>query len=150
MLCGSIGFENRRDNEFNSFMEGLKEAFYRTPVLQAPIVQQLNQRRQDNNYHSEVFLADFEDNAMTIYLAEYGARNFKDMVIMEEPFGRIEELWHLEMGLDPEQDDEVDGDVVEEADEVNQVLMTEDVDVQCLHVLAAASGCEEAGIEGWR
>ncbi|KAK1365907.1 hypothetical protein POM88_041468 [Heracleum sosnowskyi] len=82
MICESIRFEDQRENEYNSFME-------------------LNQRRQDKNFCSEVFLADFEDNALLVYLAEYGAQNFKEMVVMEEPFGRVQELWNLDMGLGP-------------------------------------------------
>lgn len=63
------------------------------------ILQQLNQRRADKNFIGEVRLVDQADNMLAAYLAEYGARNWKEMVIIEEPFGRVEELWHYDMGL---------------------------------------------------
>ncbi|KAK1399086.1 hypothetical protein POM88_008949 [Heracleum sosnowskyi] len=185
MLSGSLGFDNRRENEYNAFMEGLKQAYYRdytdivletdhveaywiwrhsslegAPEPQAPIVQQLNQRRQDENYRSKVFLTDFEDNALAVYLAEYGAQNFKEMVVMENPFGRVQELWSLDMGLGPIgprfqarrleevvhnaavedvlDPDNHENDVHEGADEENQVPMAEDGDGHGLHPLAAA------------
>lgn len=46
---------------------------------------------------AEVRLVDPEDNMLAAYLAEYGANNWKKMVIIEEPFGRVEELWHYDM-----------------------------------------------------
>lgn len=44
-------------------------------------------------------MVDQEDNMLAAYLEEYGANNWKQMVIIEEPFGRVEELWHYDMGL---------------------------------------------------
>lgn len=44
-------------------------------------------------------MVDREDNLLAVYLAEYGASHWKEMVIIEEPFGRVEELWHYDMGL---------------------------------------------------
>ncbi|KAK1401582.1 hypothetical protein POM88_001187 [Heracleum sosnowskyi] len=103
MICGSLGFEDRRENEHNAFMEGLKEAYYRdytNIVLETDHVDAY-WRGEDKNFHSEAYLTDFEDNVLAVYLAEYGAQNFKDMVVMKEPFGRVQELWNLDMGLGP-------------------------------------------------
>lgn len=42
---------------------------------------------------------DREDNLLATNLAEYGANIWKEMVILEEPVGRVEEIWHYDMGL---------------------------------------------------
>lgn len=124
MTAGSLCFEDQRENQFNAFMEGMKEVFYKdytkviletyevdpywewynsTVVGGAPrdefILQQLNQRRAYKNFSETVRLVDREDNLLAAYLAEYGAFHWKKMVIIEEPFGRVEELWHYDMGL---------------------------------------------------
>lgn len=99
MLSGCLRIEDRRINEFNSFMEGLKEAFYKdytnivletdhdwlwrhssvegAPGPQALIVQQLNQRRHDKNFRLEIRLTDPKDDALAAFSMEYGARKFK-------------------------------------------------------------------------
>lgn len=46
------------------------------------------------NFQMDVTLCDPEANALAAYLA--GAHNFKVMVIMAQPFGRVFELWSLE------------------------------------------------------
>lgn len=114
MTDGSLGVEDLRENQFNAFLEGMKEAFYKdytniiletdemdpywewynfTVVGGQPqyefILQKLNQRRVDKNFVTEVRLVDREDNLLAAYLAEYGANNWKQMVIIEEPFGRV-------------------------------------------------------------
>lgn len=58
----------------------------------AEIVQQLNQRNADRNSHMEVRLCDLNANALAIYLAHHGAENFKNMVIMAQPFDRVFEF----------------------------------------------------------
>ncbi|KAL1830698.1 hypothetical protein ACET3Z_000349 [Daucus carota] len=40
-------------------------------------------------------------NALATYLAHHGAENYKTMVIIDQPFGRVRELWSLDMGLGP-------------------------------------------------
>ena len=124
MISGSLGIQNRRLNEFQAMLEGCKCAFregwerfilesdhfesfweWRNSLLEGVqpehqfIVQQLNQRKADANFDMDISLCDLEANALAEYLADYGAHNFKVMVIMAHPFGRIYELWNLDMGL---------------------------------------------------
>lgn len=61
-------------------------------------MQQLNQRRADKNFLAEVRLIDPEDNLLDAYLVDYVANHWKEMVIIKEPFGRVKELWHYDMG----------------------------------------------------
>ncbi|KAK1385824.1 hypothetical protein POM88_023559 [Heracleum sosnowskyi] len=124
ILGGSLCIENRRNNEYNAFMEGLKVAFVRNytniileadhldaywdwihsaiigaPPQHARIVQQLNQRKADKNFHSVTRLVAPEDNHLAAYVAQYGAENWKHMVRFRRPFGRIMEIWISDMGL---------------------------------------------------
>ena len=126
MLSGSLGILNRRVNEYYAYLEGCKCAFvedwkyfylesdhldahweWRNSTVEGVhpdhqfIVQQLNQRQADRNFHMEVTLCDANANALATYLAEYGARNFKAMVVIAHPFDRVFELWGLDMGLGP-------------------------------------------------
>lgn len=126
MLAGSLGITLRRVNEFHALLEGCKRAFaetwehyvletdhldsfweWRNSSLEgvlpehAFVVQQLNQRQADRNFHMEVTLCDPNANALAAYLADHGARNYKVMVIIAQPFGRVPELWSLDMGLGP-------------------------------------------------
>lgn len=124
MVAGSLGYENRRNNEYNAFFEGLKEAYFKkyskliletdhvdafwdwqnSTVLGGPaehefVLWQLNQRRADRNFMIDVRLADPEANALAAYLARHGAEHWTQMVAINEPFGRIRELWSFDMGL---------------------------------------------------
>ena len=124
MLSGSLGIQNRRVNEFHAMLEGCKCAFaedwehfilesdhfesfweWRNSHLEGVhpehqfVVQQLNQRKADANFDMEISLCDLEANALAEYLADYGAHHFKVMVVMAQPFGRVFELWSLDMGL---------------------------------------------------
>ncbi|KAK1383369.1 hypothetical protein POM88_021104 [Heracleum sosnowskyi] len=65
------------------------------------MLQQLNQKSEDKNFFMDVKLADANCNVMTTYLAEYGAANYDQMILIEQPFGRIKEIWHADMGLGP-------------------------------------------------
>ncbi|KAL1810148.1 hypothetical protein ACET3Z_027138 [Daucus carota] len=80
------------DSTQNSTLEGVHPDH-------AHLVQQLNQRQADRNFRMEVTLCDANANALATYLAHHGAENFKNMVIIEQPFGRVRELWNLDMGL---------------------------------------------------
>lgn len=42
---------------------------------------------------------DHQDNALAIYLAEYGVDHRASIVCIKKPFGRVHELWNLAMGL---------------------------------------------------
>lgn len=41
-------------------------------IEHAKIIQQLNQKRMDKTFKSEVRLCDLEDNTLATYLAKYG------------------------------------------------------------------------------
>lgn len=81
------------------------------------IVQQLNQRKADDNLSLISRGIDTDSNAMAMYLARHGAENYKKMVIISQPFGRIHEIWSHDMGLGPVDDQFValyDEDLVRE------------------------------------
>lgn len=124
MLDGSLGKERRRSNEYHAFMEGLKLAFvrnYHKVILETEhvnaywewkefidggchpddefIVRQLNTRRRDRNFLFEVRLADAVDNELASYIAQHGANQWNQMVLIKQPFGRIVEIWNQDMGL---------------------------------------------------
>ncbi|KAK1371241.1 hypothetical protein POM88_037333 [Heracleum sosnowskyi] len=121
ILGGSLCIVNRRNNEYNAFMEGLKVAFVRSctniilesdhldaywdwthsaiigaPPQHARIVQQLNQRK---NFYTITRLVAPEDNLLAAYVAQHGAENWKHMVRIRRPFGRIMEIWNSDIGL---------------------------------------------------
>lgn len=124
MIAGSLEFVNRRLNEYQALLEGCKCAYledwkyfvlesdhldsfweWKNSTLEgvhpehAQAVQQLNQRQADRNFSIEVTLCDANANALATYLAHHGAENYKMLVIIDQPFGRIRELWSLDMGL---------------------------------------------------
>lgn len=144
MLSGSLGIRNRRVNEYHAMLEGCKRAFienrenfylesdhldsfweWRNSSLEgvhpdhAFVVQQLNQRRDDRNFLMEVTLCDPNANELARYLAHHGAENYKVMVVIAQPFGRVFELWSLDMGLGPVEQGFM---AVEEADLVPEVV----------------------------
>lgn len=124
MLAGSVGIRNRRVNDYQALLEGCKRAFaeeweyyilecdhldsfweWRNSSIEgahpdhADVVQQLNQRHADRNFRMEPTLCDPSANVLATYLVEHGAQNYKGMVVISEPFGRVFELWSRDMGL---------------------------------------------------
>ncbi|KAK1393323.1 hypothetical protein POM88_012379 [Heracleum sosnowskyi] len=81
----------------NSMMNGI-------PHEHAYVIQQLNQRKADDNLSLEVKGVDTDSNVMAHYLARVGAERWKKMVIIENIFGIIEEIWSSDMGLGPIED----------------------------------------------
>ncbi|KAK1378001.1 hypothetical protein POM88_024745 [Heracleum sosnowskyi] len=67
----------------------------------AYIIQQLNQRKSDDNLALVVRAVDEDSNEMARYLARYGAEHWTQMVLISEPFGRIAEIWSHDTGLGP-------------------------------------------------
>ena len=152
MLSGSLGIQNRRVNEYYALLEGCKRAFaedWRVFTLEtdhfdsywewrrsavegahpdhAYIVQQLNQRREDPNFQMEVNLCDPNANELAAYLADHGARNYHNMVVIAQPFGRVFELWNHDMGLGPAEphfmavhEEDVGLGIVNDADVIDQ------------------------------
>ncbi|KAK1404465.1 hypothetical protein POM88_004070 [Heracleum sosnowskyi] len=118
--------DNRSGRGLYAFLEGLKRAYvedYPKVILEtdhvntywewknstieggipehAYILQQLIIRRRDKNFVLDVHLAHPEDNELAVYLAEYRAARWKQMVVIKKPFGRVYELWSKDMGLGP-------------------------------------------------
>ncbi|KAL1826858.1 hypothetical protein ACET3Z_005270 [Daucus carota] len=61
----------------------------------------LNQKKADINFDMETTLCDHDANELASYHANHGAHNYKVMVFIAQPFGRVFELWSLDMGLGP-------------------------------------------------
>ncbi|KAK1398731.1 hypothetical protein POM88_008594 [Heracleum sosnowskyi] len=123
MLAGSLGVEDKQNNEFQALMEGMKsyfedwdnfiletdhvDAFWelRNSTFEgaipehAELVQQLNQCSGDLNFVVDVKTCDKNCNELKIFLVEHGAGNYDQMVVNEEPFGRIPHIWSMDMGL---------------------------------------------------
>lgn len=124
MVAGSLCIEDRLNNEYHAFFEGLKETYYKdytnivlesdhmdaywnwynSSVLGGPpehefVLQQLNQRKADKNFKTKIRLVDPEDNMLAAYLARFGAENWKQMVVIRDMPERVRELWMLDMGL---------------------------------------------------
>lgn len=124
MVDGSLSIEDRLNNEYHDLVEGMKEAHYKdytyivldtdhqdaywnwydSSVLGRPpehefVMQQLNQRKAENNFRTEIRLVDPEDNMLAAYLARHDAETWKQMVVIREIFGRVREIWMEDMGL---------------------------------------------------
>lgn len=94
MLADSIGIQNRRVNKYHALLKGCKRAFaedwehyildsdhldsfweWKNSSLEgvhldhADVVQQLNQRHADRNFHMEATLCDPATNSLATYLA---------------------------------------------------------------------------------
>lgn len=44
---------------------------------------------------------DEDSNVLARYVARYGAEHYERMVIFANPFGRVREIWHHDMGMSP-------------------------------------------------
>ena len=114
MLSSSLGIRNRRVNEYHDMLEGCKRAYvedWEHYILESDhfdsfwecrnsglegvdpehafVVQQLNQRKDDINIEMEVTLCDHNANELAAYLANHRAHNYKVMVVIAQPFGRV-------------------------------------------------------------
>lgn len=112
MMDGSLGFQNRVENELHSLMEAFKESYDRkihrfilktyhgdsywlwrnslehgVPSQFEEIVRQHNSRKRDPNFKNEVHLCDPEDNQLATYLAKQGAARWNQMVIVRRFLG---------------------------------------------------------------
>lgn len=123
MITGTLGHLYRRSNELWAMMLGLQLAFkigrnrleletesrealrdwddWRWYVDQrhAGVIQQLNQRLKDRSLVLRKKQIRASQNQLARYLAEDGAASKSSAVCMYRPFGRVSELWHLDMGL---------------------------------------------------
>lgn len=69
------------------------------------LIQQLEQRKKDKRLNLKVNVISETQNAMARFLATDGAQNRNRLVVFKRPFGRISELWHLDLGLGRLDDD---------------------------------------------
>ncbi|WOH11180.1 hypothetical protein DCAR_0830659 [Daucus carota subsp. sativus] len=123
MISGTMGHINPRANELWSFMLGFQLAFklrrrrieLETEAAEAlrewddwrwfvdprhtSLVPQLNRRVRLGRLVLRKRTVDASQNALARYLAEDGAATRFAPVRIYEPFGRVSELWHLDMGL---------------------------------------------------
>lgn len=123
MVSGSIPRVNPRANELLSMSLGLRCAYYKDKhnvVLETEhedaynewenwkwfvddrhrsVVDQLNQRKKDKRLKLQVSIVRESQNMLARYLAEDGALNRTAPVLFRRNFGRVRELWHLDMGL---------------------------------------------------
>ncbi|KAL1826324.1 hypothetical protein ACET3Z_004736 [Daucus carota] len=72
-------------------------------------------------------------NELAAYLADFGARNFKSMVVIAQPFGRVFEIWNDDMGLGladarfmAVNEEDVGPAVVNEAEVIEQEAMADE------------------------
>ncbi|WOG81936.1 hypothetical protein DCAR_0101094 [Daucus carota subsp. sativus] len=123
ILTGSLGHINQRANELWAIQLGLQLAFqigekalelesesaaaiqewddhrWFTDPRHSRMVEQLNQRLSVGRIHLVKRVVVESQNMLARYLAEDGAATKFRVVRMKRPFGRVRELWHLDMGL---------------------------------------------------
>lgn len=126
MVAGTLGIQERGLNKLYAMLEGLKRAFLEDRFVveletdhedsfwewrnasifgvipeHRYVVQQITQRKADENFRINIRPIDVRANAIAAYLAHYGAMNWDRMVILAGPVGRVFELWCSDMGLGP-------------------------------------------------
>ncbi|KAK1373849.1 hypothetical protein POM88_030042 [Heracleum sosnowskyi] len=63
------------------------------------VIQQLDKRKHDRKLRLHVDVIQETQNNLAAFLAVDGAHNRTRMVVFRRPFGRVREIWHLDMGL---------------------------------------------------
>ncbi|KAK1377086.1 hypothetical protein POM88_033279 [Heracleum sosnowskyi] len=124
MVGGSLGLQDERINEFYARIMALRRAFL----------------ENDNNLilEKDTLEAYWEWKLAGMngvvpehrYLAEQGAHMWTQLMVIENRFGRIQELWNNDMGLGPvgEQFREVwEGDLIVEEEAAEEVILHENV-----------------------
>lgn len=125
MYSGSIQDRTKIENKLWSFVIGPRGAFfeYKNLVIlktdneegvkewenwkwfldpnHAGLIRQLEQRKKDPSLVLQVRVVSEADNGLARWLAYDGAVNKTRIVLYRRLFGRVKELWMLEMGLDP-------------------------------------------------
>lgn len=65
----------------------------------AGLIQQLEQRKKDPNLVLKVNVVSASENRLARYLSHNGAANGTSLVLFRRVFGRVREIWMLDMGL---------------------------------------------------
>ncbi|KAL1819308.1 hypothetical protein ACET3Z_014177 [Daucus carota] len=123
MVSGSLKIINKRVNELWALLMGLRCCFYvnkhkvilETEHVEAvtewnswrtfidpsyyDVIKSLVKRTTDKRLNLEVSVVDESKNKLARYLAKDGALNRTAPVLFFKPFGRVRELWHIDMGL---------------------------------------------------
>lgn len=125
MYSGSIQNRTKIGNKLWSFVIGLRGAFFEDENLviletdnaegvkewedwrwfldprHAGLIQQLEQRKRDPNLTLEVRVVGESENRLARWLAFDGAMHRTRVVLFRRLFGRVKELWMLDLGLGP-------------------------------------------------
>lgn len=149
MYSGAIRDMTKIGNELWSFVIGLKGAFFEDENLiileidnatgvkewedwkwfldpnHAGLIQQLEQRKRDPNLVLQVRVVSQSENRLARWLAYDGAHNRTRVVLYFRLFGRVKELWMLDMGLGP-----IHGDYQVVSEEEYEFLMMEAEEMQ--------------------
>ncbi|KAL1817929.1 hypothetical protein ACET3Z_020503 [Daucus carota] len=123
MYYGTIRNLTTRANELWALLVGLKGAFIEQENMveletdngeavkewedwkwfidqnHCKVIQQLEQRKSDPNLTLVVRVVKESQNRLARYLAEAGALQNTRLVVMRRLFGRVKEIWSLDMGL---------------------------------------------------
>ncbi|WOH00621.1 hypothetical protein DCAR_0519990 [Daucus carota subsp. sativus] len=123
MVSGSLQIMNERANELWAMLLGLRACLYvreHNVILETEdgeavaewegwkayidptyedVIRSLVKRTTDKRLKLHVSVVNESKNHLARYLAKDGALNRTLPVIMPKPFGRVREIWHLDMGL---------------------------------------------------
>lgn len=157
MYSGTIRNRTRRGNELWSLIVGLRGAFlegedmviletdnadgvkewedwrwYLDPNNRG-LIQQLEQRKRDPNLEHRVNVISASENRLARYLAYDGAEKRTCLVVYRRMFGRVRQLWMLDMGIGPIEgdfgaltEDEYDELMMDEAEENDAIVQISD------------------------
>lgn len=157
MYSGTIRNRTRRGNEFWSLIVGLRGAFlegedmviletdnadgvkewedwrwYLDPNNKG-LIQQLEQRKRGPNLEHRVNVISASENRLARYLAYDGAEKRTCLVVYRRMFGRVRQLWMLDMGIGPIEgdfgaltEDEYDELMMDEAEENDAIVQISD------------------------
>lgn len=63
------------------------------------VIQQLEQRKKDRNLKLVIRVCEASQNRLAQFLSVDGANNRNRLVVFRRSFGRVRELWRLDLGL---------------------------------------------------
>lgn len=113
----------------------------------AGLIQQLEQRKKDPRLVLRINVVSQNENRLARWLAEDGAQNRTRMVLFRRLFGRVKELWMLDLGLGP-----IAGDfqVVSEEEYEAMLMMEaeeEEMEANVVQISDDSSSDDDAGMD---